>query len=281
MPITLRRFLPVGLAFAAALSLAAPRPAEALTISLDFVTGATTDALGVHTTTADYSAFGFTSMSTAQIQSSILSAVVMDYLGFPTAATDASSPLAAGKQLDINFVMSSGATTPTNGDSEYYFVAIGKSTGGDTFLGQACISCVRNSSGVGPNFGAHTGTLVGSILVDNIAALAGLADTDIERVNLLAETVAHEVGHSLSLEHPDGPLANPGDSIYSIMGTGASPTNMPNDQRILDRAFAYTEFSQLIGAVGVRDADVPEPASWMIFAFGTAALVRVVQRRRG
>jgi hypothetical protein len=65
------------------------------------------------------------------------------------------------------------------------------------------------------------------------------------------------------------------------MGTGAPPTNMPNDQRILDRDFSYTEFNQLIGAVGLRDADVPEPASWLVFAFGSAALLRVVRRRRG
>ncbi len=279
-PMILRRFLPAGLAFAALLAVTPPRPAEALTITLDFVTGATTDALGVGTIAADYTAFGFTSMSTAQIQSAILSAVVTDYLGFPTVVADALSPLPANKQLNINFTQGSNNTTPPgNGDSAYFYVAIGKKANvGDTFLGQACDSCVRTSAGAGPT-GVPNGATVGSILVDNIAALAGLASTDAQRINLLAETVAHEIGHSLSLIHPNGALANPGASAYSVMGTGAGPTNMPNGERVLDRAFAYSEFSQLIGAVGLRDVATPEPASWLLFAVGLGAL-RAARRRR-
>lgn len=273
-----RRLLAAAFAFAASMTAAACNPAQALTISLDFVTGATTDIAGVGTTAANYAPFGFTGLNTAQIQSSILAAVVMDYLGFPTVSGDPLSPLGAGKQLDIDFVLGNSTAAPANGDSEYYFVAIGtRASLGDTFLGQACIECVRTATGAGPN-GTTSGKIVGSILVDNIAsALADLASTDLQRVNLLAETVAHEIGHSLSLVHPSGPAANPGASAYSIMGTGVSPTFMPNGERILDRAFSYPEMTQLAAAVGVRD--VPEPASWLLLGFGTVALLRVSRRR--
>lgn len=93
-------------------------------------------------------------------------------------------------------------------------------------------------------------------------------------------TISHELGHRLSLlDHPSGAQANPGASAYSIMGTGASPTNMPNDQRILDRAFSYAEFDQLITAVGTQETSVPEPrVFWMS---GVGLLVLVGMRLRG
>jgi hypothetical protein len=277
----LRRFLPAGPALAALLAAAQPQPAEALTINLDFVAGATTDWLGVGTTAADFSTFGFTSLSTAQIQDAVLAAVVADYLAYPTINTDPLSPLPAGKELNINFIKGAdNVTAPANGDSQYFYVAIGTRVSvGDSFLGQACLSCVRNAAGAGPT-GVANGTTVGSILVDNIAALSSLATTDRERINLLAGTVSHEIGHTLSLDHPNGALANPGDSIYSLMATGAPPTNMPNDQRVLEREFAYSEFDQLIDAVGLRDAvATPEPASWLLLVFGAGMAARAARRR--
>ena len=264
-------------AIATGFGAALPQHAAALTISLDFVTGPTTDVFAVGTTTATYGAYGFTGLSTAQIQISIYNAVVMDYLGFPDITANALSPLAAGKQLNLSFVTSSSAVAPGNGDPEYYHVAIGNSTAVQVFLGQACFTCVRTAGGVGPT-GVSNGNIVGSILVDNIAGLASLATTDQQRINLLAGTVAHEIGHTLSLDHPLSATANPGASTFSLMATGASPTNMPNSDRILDRSFSYVEFSQLIGAVGVHDAQsVPEPASALILAFGGAI---VMLRRR-
>lgn len=276
----LPRSLAFGFLLASLTAVVPPRPARALTIGLDFVTGATTDAIGVTTVAADYAPFGF-SLGTAQIQDTILNAVITDYLGFPTVVANPLSPLPAGKQLDINFVKASdNLTPPANGDTQFFFVAIGNRTSSsDTFFGQACLACVRTSGGAGPT-GVGNGTTVGSILVDNIASLANLATDDTHRINLLAETVAHEIGHALSLLHPNGVLANPGASAYSVMATGADPSFMPNDQRVLDRAFAYSEFSQLIGAVGLRDAAAtPEPSSWLLLVFAAGAGLRAARRR--
>lgn len=274
-------FAPV-LAIAAGLAFAAPRPAEALTISLDFVTGATTDIFGVGTTTANYAPYGFTSMSTAQIQIALLAAVTGDYLGFPTTGANALSNLPNGKALNINFVMGNSTANPGNGDTEWYFVAIGDITTAGTFLGQACYQCVRKPVLTGPNFGLSNGSLVGSILVDNVAGLAGLAGSDAQRINLLAGTISHEIGHTLGLDHPGSALANPGASSFSLMATGASPTFMPDDQRILDRDFAFSEFDLLISSVGIRDAaSVPEPDAMMLFASALLVLAGIRARRLG
>jgi hypothetical protein len=261
---------------------AASRDAQALTIGLDFVTGGTNDIFGVGTTTGTYATFGFTGMNTAQIHSAILTAVQVDYLGYPTVGANPSSPLANGKQLRIDFVLASHLGPPVSSDPEFYFVAIGNNTTGDGFLGQACLGCVRNAVGTGPNFGVANGAVVGSVLVNNIDDLASLASSDAQRINLLAGTVSHEIGHTLSLPHPFGALANPGASAFSLMATGAAPTNMPNGERVKDRAFAYSEFSQLIGAVGVRDVPtvVPEPATMLLFSTGVAAMVGRARLRK-
>ena len=273
----MRRSLSAVLALGAGLLVHTAERAEALTISLAFVTSPTLDVFSVGTTAETFAAFGFTGMNTAQVQAGILAAVTNDYLGYPTGGP---SPLPAGKELNINFVMSTSITAPTNGDSEYYFVSIGANTTSDGFLGQACVSCVRKPVETGPNFGVTNGMIVGSILTDVIAsALGGLATTDTQRINLIAGTVSHEIGHALSLPHPSSALTNPGASSFSIMATGAPPTNMPNSQRILDRAFGYTEFDQLIDAIGVRDVSVPEPASLATLALGSVVILLRARRR--
>jgi hypothetical protein len=176
------------------------------------------------------------------------------------------SPLPNGKQLNINFVTSVGLTPPSNGDSEWYFMAIGDANPNQGFLGQACLGCVRNSGGVS---GVANGTIFGSTLTDSIAGLLSLATSDAQRINLLAGTVAHEIGHSLTLVHPGSALANPGASTFSVMATGAPPTSMPNIERTKDRAFAYTEFSSLIQSVGLRNVTpVPETGTTLMLAMG-------------
>lgn len=286
----MKRLLIAGLALAAGLSLAQPKSADALTISLAFVNTPTTDKFGVTTTTADFAPFGFTNWSTSQIQSAILGAVAEDYLGYPVGGL---SPLAAGKQLSINFVSTTSLTRPANGDSEYYFVAIGTATNVSGFLGQACTMCIRTPTGKGPLLGTTSGSIVGSVLTNEIAKVAVTATTNQQRLNLIAGTIAHEIGHALSLPHPQGPTANPGESAYSLMATGTSPTYMPSNQRVLDRDFSYAEFKQLMTAVGVRspvpygstlaiaDTDVPEPGTLGLLALGAVVLVAGGLRRTG
>jgi hypothetical protein len=131
----------------------------------------------------------------------------------------------------------------------------------------------------GPAVSNHS--IVGSVLTDNIAPLAGLASTDAERTNLLVETISHEIGHTLSLIHPLGPEPDPGASIFSLM---AITPAMPDSERIKDQAFSYSEFSTLIDSVGLRDvAPVPGPIvgaglPGLILACGT--LLALARRRR-
>jgi len=267
----------------AAALVATPQPAAALTISLDFVPSLVTDIFGVGTTVTDFAPYGFTALTVPQIQYRILDAVIDDFLHYPTIGADALSPLPVGKQLGIGFVMSTTLGLPTNGDSEFYRFAIGNNTTADGFFGVACYTCVRNASGVKPNFGIALGAFVGSILVNNIAGLAGLAASDDERINLIAGTVSHEIGHALALDH-NGILANPGESAYSLLGTGASPSSMPSGERVKDRAFAYADFDILIGAIGLVDVpaeqSVPEPAAGLLVV-AIGGLVVVLRRRAG
>lgn len=250
---------------------ALPQTAQALTVMLNFTGTATTDMWGVTTESESFASWGF-SMSLAQLRTATLNAVIDDFHGFPSLGGDASSPLPVGKQLDIDFELSFGLTAPTSGDSEYYFVNIGNANPDNGFLGQACYGCVR-----GGGWSVANGTQVGSVLTDTIANLLALATNDTERLNLLVGTLTHEIGHTLLLDHPTGTQANPGASIYSVMSTGAPPTSMPNNQRILDRDFSYTEFATLIQTVGLRDIpvqSVPEPSSWLLVAAAAWAVAR-------
>jgi len=248
----------IGLTLGVGLTVGTPRPGHTLTFELDFVSGPTTDIFNVGTTTANFAPYGFR-LNLPEIQAGALAAVNNDFLGYPTLGANANSPLPNGKQLNINFEVSTALTAPVNGDSEYYYVAIGTNTTGNSSLfGQACQSCVRMPFLTGPSVPNHS--VLGSILTDRIATLAGLASTDAARINLLVETISHEIGHTLSLVHPPGPEANPGASIYTLMSVVTAPTNQPDSERIKDQAFSYSEFGTLIDSVGLRDA-APVPGA--------------------
>jgi hypothetical protein len=270
----------VAALFAVSMTVGTSRDAQSLTIVLDFVMGPTTDVFGGDTTTANLAAYGFTGLTNTQVRDATLAAVMIDFHGYPTVGMDPSSPLANGQELDIDFELGfNNFTAPMNGDPEYYYFAIGDATGGETFLGQACLGCIRTPVETGPNGGAVSGMTLGSIMTNNIATLAGLATSDEQLINLLVGTISHEIGHALSLNH-NGVAANPGASAYTLMATGGSPFNMPNNQRVLDRSFSYAEFDQLIDAVGVRDEPtvVPEPGTWLLFS--TALVMGLFARAR-
>jgi hypothetical protein len=265
-------------ALASGLVVATPKPAQALTVVLDFVSVATTDQFGVGTLPETFSTWGFTGLNLAGVRSAVLDAVNNDYLNYPTVGANPLSPLPNGKQLNIDFVISNGQTPPSNGDSEWYYMAIGDANPNQGFLGQACLGCVRNSSGVST---VANGTIFGSTLTDTISSLLSLATSDAQRINLLAGTVAHEIGHSLTLVHPNSALPNPGASTFSVMATGAAPTSMPNIERTKDRAFAYTEFSSLIQSVGLRNVTaVPETGTTLMLAMGLLVVGLRLQKVR-
>ena len=266
-----------GAAMAACLLLAAV-PAQALTVVLNFVNVATTDRNNVGTLPETFASWGFTTLDLSGVRNATLAAVTQDYLGYPSFTSNAASPLPAGKELNINFTFSNGLTGPGNGDSEWHYMAIGDANPNQSFFGQACLGCVRNASGVSS---VANGTIFGSTLTDSLAGLLSLATNDQQRINLLAGTVTHEIGHGLVLQHPNGQQSNPGQSLWSVMATGAAPSSMPNAERVKDRAFAYTEFAQLIQSVGLRDVTpIPEPSSALLLALGLLAVTVMVRVRR-
>jgi len=255
---------------------AAPN-STALSFGLNFVTTNSTDIFGATTSTADFSAFGFTGMTSNDIQVAVLNAVIEDYLAYPTVTMDPLSPLGAGMTLNVSFYLTSNHSAPLNGDSQYYFINIGMDTGTITSLGWACDSCVRTAAGTNPGSVA-IGSIVGSVFLDNIGSLASLATTNAHRINLIAGTTSHEFGHTVSLVHPSGPLSNPGFSAYSLMASG-SASGMPNGERIYDRAFAYTEYAQLMTALGTVPDNIENPEPSTIVLFG-AGFVFLLARRK-
>jgi hypothetical protein len=267
----------LGSLLAAGLAVGAA-PAHALTVVLNFVNVATTDRNNVGTLPETFATWGFTGLDLNGVRAATLAAVKNDYLGYPSFATNAASPLPAGKELNINFTFSNGLSGPGNGDAEWYYMAIGDANPNQGFLGQACLGCVRNAAGVST---VANGTIFGSTLTDSIFGLLSLATSDAQRINLLAGTVAHEIGHGLTLVHPNGQAANPGQSLWSVMATGASPSLMPSSERVKDRAFSYAEFGSLIQSVGLRDVTpIPEPGTTLLWALGLMAVALMVRSSR-
>ena len=100
---------------------------------------------------------------------------------------------------------------------------------------------------------------------------------------LLVGMIAYEIGDTLTLDHPKVPVAIPGGAIHDLIGTGVDPTNMPNAERIKDRAPFWTEFGQLITTVGMRGVPmtaVPEPKARAMSLTGSALLDFTLRRRR-
>jgi|GEM_PF-408002 len=293
-----------------------------ITMVLDFweaSQGSMPDAFGNDLTPFDVTGFGFAATDFDLVTNAVLDQVRNYYYGIPTVGADARSPIPDGEQLAIDFVIGDFGTAPSNGATEYYYTMIGGSTSPGTPLGIAFLSAARDATGAGPNFGFVTGDMISSTYSDNINGLGGLTPADIgddhphehdlaiagDNValqdaltsgnltftrNALAGTVAHEVGHTLSLQHMNFAGVVTPTGAPPIMGTGA--IDLPNQQRIGVREFAYSgqnaqagnatqmHVQQLIDALGTRsalqngvsgagivvvgnDSAVVEPSTWI------------------
>jgi hypothetical protein len=285
---SLKRLGASSLALALCLGVGAPRDAQALTFVLDW-TSVTTDIWSQQAGAFNATPWSAIAPTSAGIQSAALNGVIDHYLGYSNSAIDILSPLAPGKELDINFVNGVSGVAASNGDTEYYVMKIGDGLAGNNatsngVFGAACLSCVRNAAGTGPSpsgnpFGPVTvGEAVGSVWPDHIANFfvqAG-AVTAADFLNLLVGTISHEIGHTLALGHTapnNAQGANPGASNWGVMGSGA--TAMPIGERIKQRQFTYANFATLIGSVGTRDVVVvPVPGTLLLLTGGLVLLGR-------
>ncbi|MEO0486029.1 MAG: VPLPA-CTERM sorting domain-containing protein [Pseudomonadota bacterium] len=255
----------------------APLHAGAVTFVLDFTS---TQTLSTFTTTGfDSSGFSFGAATDAQIQNDILEAVREDFLDYPTSDIDPNSPLAPGKELDIDIVLGSGGVY-TGTDPLYYFVGIGSTTS-TTGLGVGFVGSYNNILQVGTTTAMTFTNNVANILNTQCNSLNGYDGL----INSIVGTTSHEIGHNLSLLHPNVTATepNPGESAYGILATGASPVNMPNSERCVDRAFSYDNFATLIDNVGTRDLpDTPAPVPLVGSGalLGSALLAFGAMRRR-
>jgi hypothetical protein len=246
--------------------------ANALLIKLDFTSIGSGDLWGNITNNLDPSQATGLSSSFISLTNNILGAVEADFhnntdYGF----------IGINQRLDINFAIASHATDMSGVDANNYTIQIGSRVSGPhNGFGVACLGCVSNST-VAPN------TIFGSIFSNNIfGALTGAAGGawDLtEAVNAIAGTVSHEIGHSLDLLHPSGPQANPGDSIFGLMATGASPAFMPNGERLVDRAFSFENMQGLVNNIGLKTIQppvpVPEPSGLWLSLVAILTMLRV------
>jgi Ca2+-binding RTX toxin-like protein len=230
------------------------------------------DALGNPQGAFDVTPFGFQASEFDAVTQAILDTVNQQYLAIPTSDIDARSPIPQDMQLDIEFVIGDVGTAPSNGAAEFYYVTIGTDLSGTAPLGVAFLNSIRNAAG-NPSGGFNSGDPVGTIYSDNIQGIGGLTPSNaltsgdlFFTTNALAGTTSHEIGHALSLLHLNNQGAVTPTGVSPIMGTGA--IDLPNQQRILTREFAYSgqnnqaggatqmHVQQLVGALGLRAAPV-------------------------
>lgn len=237
--------------------------ASALTFVLDFngtSQANTSDVFDIQVGDFDVTDYGFATSQFNTVTNAVLSKVKSHYQNIPDVSENALSPFAAGKQLNIDFVIGNLGTAPSNGDSEYYFMQIGDFAadpgnvlGGSTgVLGLAAYEAARTNTGQSNKFNFSQTELknfaLGSIFSNRISNLgvSGLKSGDLEKtVNAISGTLSHEIGHTLSLEHIYKEQSVTPTGAPPIMGTGA--LDLPNSDRVKDREFAFTGRGEVSG----------------------------------
>lgn len=249
----------------------------------------------------DAGAFGFaTEADRDMLIDSVMTALRSAFYDIPTANLDSRSPIPQGQMLDIDFVVGSIGQAPFAGATDYYFVQVGSAlagpnTSGGT-LGVASSNAVRRANG---QMGAHrAGAIVASVFTNAIVGLRGVGDAlysgNLEAsINAIVGTLAHEIGHALSLNHETKASAVTPRGWAPLMGTGA--IDLPNSDRVFPREFSLISqtkngveqhhVAQLVSALGLRDrpaAAIPEPAALVQAAtvLALAGGAMLVRRRR-
>ena len=249
-----------------------------LTVVLDFfdlaTQGAQADSFGFNLTGFDITSFGFAPDELEELQTAVLAEVIRDFRGIVTSDVDPRSPIPAGQELAIDFVIGDIGGAPSNGSTEFYTHFISGTDTAGAPLGLGVLGGIRDQTGVGPNFGFVNGDHVSSTYSSEFPQLDGtfgitpgdaLTSGNLEFTTFaLAGTISHEVGHNLSLNHVDPGAITPSGSGNAIMGTGA--TGRPNQQIIEDAEFSLSgvnaetggtpsmNIQQLVDAVGLRTA---------------------------
>ncbi|MDZ4688665.1 MAG: hypothetical protein SH850_26630, partial [Planctomycetaceae bacterium] len=217
-----------------------------VTVVLDFKTvgeGLTTDVFGNNVGDFDVTSFGFAANQFDEVVAAIAADVDEDY--FSELVGTVAGP--AGQDLKIDFVVGNYGTPPP-GPTEYFYVQIGSGVAGPhtgaSILGVAATSSIRSATGMtSPGF---MGSIVSSIFTDNIQGLGGLTPGNaLSSGNLthttyaVSGTLAHEIGHALSLSHINkAGSTQPTPGVSPLMGTGA--IDLPNQDRITDREFSLS-----------------------------------------
>jgi hypothetical protein len=223
-----------------------------------------------------------------------MTALEKDYHGIVSTTVNPLSAIPDGQELDIDFVIGDIGGGASNGDTDFYYIQVGDRAPGTTTtsLGQACGSCVRDGG-----LPITVGAVVGSIFTDNLASiLGGAVGGDLGLMaNVIDGTLAHEIGHTLGLDHcfKAGSVTNNGNA--PLMGTGAF--DMPNGDRLTDREFSFScnvpaiegggvqnDVEHLVSVLGLRDApasetELPVPGMASIFAMGIAGIGATRRRK--
>ena len=223
---------------------------DVVTIVVDFKEPGepdTTDSIGNTVGPFDVTAYGFEADEFDLVKDAVMAELQEDYFD-ELAGTVANKD---GAMLNVN-IIEGNIGTPPPGVSEYYFVQVGSGLKGPFIfaLGVARGSAIRNVFGDGPNGETVVGDVVSSVFTDNIQGIGGLTPQNALTsgnltftTNAIVGTLAHEIGHTVSLSHintNNSVQRTPG--VAPIMGTGA--IDLPNQLRITDRQFSLTGLNE-------------------------------------